>query len=580
MSEDSLMDQMDNDELRPQQRRRLAELAVSGRYLDVDNFNLEDFVPPLSEWILSEGPRREIRRRFRKFLNEFLDQRGRPFYAPKISTMCAENKESFSISYMHLSQACSTLAIWTADCPRQMLEVFDEEAFAVVLAYFPQYNQVHSSVHVRIADLPVSDSIRDLRQEHLNALIKVQGVVTRRTSVFPQLLSVKFACKVCSQSMGPFYSNGSQEIQPPARCSGCESGGQFTINSQETVYRNYQKITIQEKPGSVPAGRVPRTKEVILTNDLKDIAKPGEIIDVTGIYMNNYDAALNTKHGFPVFSTIIEANHISKPKTADADGLTDEDVRAIREYAQNPNIGELIKNSMAPSIFGHDDIKMAIALALFGGQAKSQPNLHRIRGDINILMLGDPGTAKSQFLKYAEKTADRAVFTTGKGASAVGLTASVRRDPMTREWTLEGGALVLADQGVCLIDEFDKMNDQDRTSIHEAMEQQSISISKAGIVTSLQARCSVIAAANPVKGRYDSSITFAENVELTDPILSRFDILCVVRDTVDPVIDERLALHVVQNHMNSHPEAQNEEKMAHEPLNVSHGILCTFANLY
>lgn len=160
---------------------------------------------------------------------------------------------------------------------------------------------------------------------------------------------------------------------------------------------------------------------------------------------------------------------------------------------------------------------------------KNVYNKHRIRGDINVLLLGDPGTAKSQFLKYLEKVAPRAVYTTGKGASAVGLTAGVHRDPMTKEWTLEGGALVLADRGMCLIDEFDKMNDSDRTSIHEALEQQSISVSKAGIVTSLQARCSVVAAANPIRGRYDSSLTFAENVELTDPILQRLDMLCVLQ---------------------------------------------------
>lgn len=170
---------------------------------------------------------------------------------------------------------------------------------------------------------------------------------------------------------------------------------------------------------------------------------------------------------------------------------------------------------------------------------------HKVRGDINVLICGDPGTAKSQFLKFVEKIAPRAVFTTGQGASAVGLTAYVSRNPTTKEWTLEAGALVLADRGICLIDEFDKMNDQDRTSIHEAMEQQSISISKAGIVTSLQARCAVIAAANPIGGRYDASMTFTENVNLSDPILSRFDILCVVRDETDPIQDQHLARRVI-----------------------------------
>jgi DNA replication licensing factor MCM2 len=185
--------------------------------------------------------------------------------------------------------------------------------------------------------------------------------------------------------------------------------------------------------------------------------------------------------------------------------------------------------------------------------AKNTRGALHIRGDVNVLLLGDPGTAKSQVLKYVEKTAHRAVFATGQGASAVGLTASVRRDPLTSEWTLEGGALVLADKGTCLIDEFDKMNDQDRTSIHEAMEQQTISISKAGIVTTLQARCGIIAAANPIGGRYNSTIPFSANVELTEPILSRFDILCVVRDTVEPEEDERLARFIVGSHSRSHP---------------------------
>jgi DNA replication licensing factor MCM2 len=255
-----------------------------------------------------------------------------------------------------------------------------------------------------------------------------------------------------------------------------------------------------------------------------------------------------------VFATILEANYVVKSHDQLAGfRLTEEDERQIRQLAKDPKIVDKIIHSIAPSIYGHTDIKTAVALSLFGGVSKEAPGRMSIRGDINILLLGDPGTAKSQILKYIEKTAHRAVFATGQGASAVGLTASVRRDPMTSEWTLEGGALVLADKGTCLIDEFDKMNDQDRTSIHEAMEQQTISISKAGIVTTLQARCAVVAAANPIGGRYNSTIPFSQNVELTEPILSRFDILCVVRDTVDPTEDERLAKFVVNSHGRAHP---------------------------
>lgn len=273
------------------------------------------------------------------------------------------------------------------------------------------------------------------------------------------------------------------------------------------------------------------------------------------MYRNNFDASLNSKNGFPVFSTILEANHVNKKEDQFAAfRLTEEDEKEIRALARDDRIRKRIIKSIAPSIYGHEDIKTAIALSLFGGVPKDINRKHRIRGDINVLLLGDPGTAKSQFLKYVEKTAHRSVFATGQGASAVGLTASVRKDPITREWTLEGGALVLADKGTCLIDEFDKMNDADRTSIHEAMEQQSISISKAGIITTLQARCAIIAAANPIRGRYNPTIPFQQNVELTEPILSRFDVLCVVKDTVDPVQDELLARFVVGSHLRSHPK--------------------------
>ena len=356
-------------------------------------------------------------------------------------------------------------------------------------------------------------------------------------------------------------------------------------------YRNYQRLTLQEAPGTVPAGRLPRHREVILLWDLVDIAKPGEEIEVTGIYKNTYDGNLNARNGFPVFATIIEANAVRRREGGrrsgddeeglDVFGWTEEEEREFRKLSRDRGIIDKVISSIAPSIYGHKDIKTAVACALFSGVPKNVNGKHSIRGDINVLLLGDPGTAKSQILKYVEKTAHRAVFATGQGASAVGLTASVRKDPITREWTLEGGALVLADKGVCLIDEFDKMNDQDRTSIHEAMEQQNISISKAGIVTSLQARCSIIAAANPNGGRYNSALPLAQNVDLTEPILSRFDILCVVRDLVDEVKDERLARFVVDSHLRSHPlhdrlddgddddgdnDAMNED--ANEPLSA------------
>jgi DNA replication licensing factor MCM2 len=507
----------------------------------------------LTGWVSQPAVQRTIKREFKAFLTEYIDENGSSVYGNRIRTLGEVNAESLEVSYDHLSSQKAILAYFLANAPAEVLKLFDEVAMDVVLLHYPDYERIHSEIHVRIFDLPVHYTLRQLRQSHLNCLVRVSGVVTRRSGVFPQLKYVKFDCTKCGVTLGPFQQESNVEVKL-SYCQSCQSRGPFTLNSEKTVYRNYQKLTLQESPGTVPAGRLPRHREVILLWDLIDRAKPGEEIEVTGIYRNNYDAQLNNKNGFPVFATILEANNVVKSHDQLAGfRMTEEDEQAIRRLARDPQVVDKIIRSVAPSIYGHTDIKTAVALSLFGGVAKVTKGEHHLRGDINVLLLGDPGTAKSQILKYVEKTAHRAVFATGQGASAVGLTASVRRDPLTSEWTLEGGALVLADKGTCLIDEFDKMNDQDRTSIHEAMEQQTISISKAGIVTTLQARCGIIAAANPIGGRYNSTIPFSANVELTEPILSRFDILCVVRDTVDPAEDERLARFIVGSHSRSHP---------------------------
>ncbi|EOD44102.1 dna replication licensing factor mcm2 [Neofusicoccum parvum] len=507
----------------------------------------------LTDWVAQPAVHKTIAREFKSFLTEYTDEHGTSVYGTRIRTLGEINAESLEVSFDHLAESKATLAYFLANAPSEILKIFDQVAMDVTLLHYPDYERIHSEIHVRITDLPVQYTLRQLRQSHLNCLVRVSGVVTRRSGVFPQLKYVKFDCTKCGVTLGPFPQDSNVEVKI-SFCQNCQSKGPFTLNAERTVYRNYQKLTLQESPGTVPAGRLPRHREVILLWDLIDSAKPGEEVEITGIYRNNYDAQLNNKNGFPVFATILEANYVAKSHDQLAGfRLTEEDEREIRALSKDPKIVDKIVNSIAPSIYGHTDIKTAVALSLFGGVSKIAQGKHAIRGDINVLLLGDPGTAKSQVLKYIEKTAHRAVFATGQGASAVGLTASVRRDPLTSEWTLEGGAMVLADRGTCLIDEFDKMNDQDRTSIHEAMEQQTISISKAGIVTTLQARCAIIAAANPIGGRYNSTIPFSQNVELTEPILSRFDILCVVRDTVDPSEDERLANFVVNSHGRAHP---------------------------
>jgi len=564
-----LYDEDDEDDEPARRRRRLAaDRAAEGHIEDDEEDqgliesieNLEDTRGrTIREHVTQIGPRTECLNRFKNFLRTYVDSRGQSLYKEKIRTMCEQNRASFEVDYNILASECQVLAYFLPEAPTEVLTIFDEAAKSVVLSMFPRYEVITKEIHVRITDLPLVEELRSLRQLHLNQLIRTSGVVTSSTGVLPQLSLIKYDCDKCNYILGPFVQTQNQETKPGV-CPECQSRGPFNINMEETLYKNYQRVTMQESPGKVPAGRLPRSKDAILLGDLCDTCRPGDEIELTGVYTNNYDGSLNTAQGFPVFATVIMANHVyRKDETNATKSMTDEDIKAIVALSKDERIGERIVASIGPSIFGHEDIKRALALALFGGQAKDKSDKHKVRGDINALLCGDPGTAKSQFLKYVEKVAPRAVFTTGQGASAVGLTAYVQRSPVTQEWTLEAGALVLADKGVCLIDEFDKMSDQDRTSIHEAMEQQTISISKAGIVTSLKARCSVLAAANPIGGRYDPSMTFSENVDLTEPILSRFDILCVVRDTVDPTGDEHLARFVVGSHMRNHPLAEEAD---------------------
>ena len=525
----------------------------------MDALDYEDVKGKLSQWVQRPEVVRWVRRIFAHFLRTFTDENGQNVYEQRINDMCANNRQTLEVTFTHLSAKYPTLAIWLAEEPSLVLPVLHAVALEVSLELFHEYDKIHSEVFVRVRDLPIEDQLRMLRQIHLNSLIKIRGVVTKRSGVLPELSKMFFRC-ACGDVKGPIYHSQSvhEAKQFIGQCVLCQANGPYVLDEMSTVYRNYQKMTIQETPGTVPPGRVPRQKEVLVLQDLVDAARPGDEVEVTGIFVNRFDYFANVKHGFPVFTTVIEANNIRRQGDEDIVDITEEDKEEIIKLARDPAVGRKIINSIAPSIYGHQFVKKALALSMFGGMAKDVGGKHRIRGDINVLLLGDPGTAKSQFLKYVEQVFHRIVYTTGKGASAVGLTAAVHKDPVTGEWTLEGGALVLADKGICLIDEFDKMNDKDRTSIHEAMEQQSISISKAGIVTSLQARCAVIAAANPLGGNYNTALNFNDNVDLTEPILSRFDVLAVIKDEVELEADDALAAFVINSHMKSHPELCKE----------------------
>ncbi|GAB6019601.1 Mcm2-7 hexameric complex component [Chamberlinius hualienensis] len=394
-------------------------------------------------------------------------------------------------------------------------------------------------------------SIRNVKAAQIGKLISVKGIVTRTTEVKPLLQIATYTCDFCG--VETYKPISSMSFMPLLMCTSdtCKlnkTGGKLYFQCRGSKFIKFQELRLQEHSDQVPIGSIPRSVTVFARGDLTRLTAPGDHVNVSGIFLPLLKQGFQAVTSGLLSETFIEAHRITKINKTEDEELDDDalDDNEVAKLAAD-EFYEKLSMSIAPEIYGHDDVKKALLLLLVGGVDRN-PNGMKIRGNINLCLMGDPGVAKSQLLRFVDRLASRSQYTTGRGSSGVGLTAAVLKDPLTGEMVLEGGALVLADQGICCIDEFDKMMDSDRTSIHEVMEQQTISIAKAGIMTTLNARVSILAAANPAYGRYNPKVSIEKNIQLPAALLSRFDLLWLISDWPDRDNDLRLAQHITYVH--------------------------------
>ncbi len=401
-------------------------------------------------------------------------------------------------------------------------------------------------INVRFKNLPQKVGVRHIRSDDINRFISIEGILRKTTEVRPRIIEAVFKCPaghftVKKQKYGKF-------IEP----DGCATDGcsfkKLELLPKRSKFVDSQKLRVQESPEGLRGGEQPQTLDIDITDDLAGLVSPGDRVVINGILRSMQRVVRGEKS--TVFDIFLECNSIEIQEKEFEEVEIDEHAEdAIKELSHDPMIYRKITHSIAPTIYGSEDVKEAIALQLFGGIVKEMPDGTRLRGDIHVLLIGDPGIAKSQLLRYVVKLSPRAIYTSGQSSTSAGLTATAVKDEFGEgRWTLEAGALVLADMGVAAVDEMDKMQKEDRSALHEAMEQQTISVAKAGITATLKSRCALLGAANPKYGRFDMYGDIADQINMPPTLLSRFDLIFIMADQPEPRRDLAIAEHILKTH--------------------------------
>jgi replicative DNA helicase Mcm len=468
-------------------------------------------------------------------------------YRLRISQMAISGKESFDVDFEDLFAYDQKLAETLLEKPDEFLAHADNAAYAQLCIEYKEYAEKNEKITVRIVGLLGREQLRKLGSKQMGKLVMIEAIIVRATPVRPMVMKAAFKCKRCG-TVNSVEQTG-QFLKAPTVCASpdCGKDGPFEFVQEESLFIDSQDLRLQERPEDLPPGQLPRTLAVkLIGSEVVDVARPGDHISIVGVV----HAFAPSRPGIGKLRTFIlqlDANSVEVlGKEPETTIITKEEEEKILALAADSEVHKKLTRSIAPSIFGYEHIKEAILYLLCGGVSKQLPDVN-VRGEMNALLIGDPGTAKSQMLQYVSRIAPRGLYTSGRGTTAAGLTAAVVREK-GGSMTLEAGALVLADKGVCCIDEMDKMRPEDRVAIHEAMEQHTVSVAKGGIVATLNARTAVLAAANPALGRYEPNRTVAENISLPVTILSRFDIIFVLRDVPNKEADSKMSQHILEIH--------------------------------